>query len=70
MTTKAMTKITYTLEDIGRAFLEALEYCRIWGLDWKTSVKPKFKDKALTGYYVIDETGSTAVTTINIKEHE
>lgn len=62
-----MSKITYTMAGIRDAFLEALEYCRIWGLDWKTNIKPKFKNKALVGYYVIDETGTTTVANIDIK---
>ncbi len=59
-------KINYSIADIGTAFLEALEYCRIYGLDWKEHVKPMIKNKQLKGYYVIDETGSTTVARIEI----
>ena len=59
-------KINYSIADIGTAFLEALEYCRIYGLNWKTNVKPIIKDNQLKGYYVIDETGSTTVARIEI----
>ena len=48
------------------AFNEALEYCRIYGLDWRNHIEVMIKDKQIVGYYVIDETFSTAVARIEI----
>ena len=48
------------------AFNEALEYCRIYGLNWRNHIEAMIKDKQIVGYYVIDETFSTAVARIEI----
>ena len=60
------TRRVDNFDEIRNAFIEALEYCEIYGLDWKTNVKPIFKDGWLKGYYVIDETFSTTVARIEI----
>lgn len=62
-----MSKITYKLKDLQEAFLEALDYCRLYGVDWRISIKPKIKNKTIVGYYVIDETGTTTVANIDIR---
>lgn len=49
-----------------KAFAEALWYCRAWGLNWRTNIKPKIESKEITGYYVLDETRSTTVATVQI----
>lgn len=49
-----------------KAFAEALWYCRAWGLDWRTHIEPKIESKEITGYYVLDETRSTTVATVQI----
>ena len=54
------------IRGMSEAFNEALEYCRIYGLNWKEHIKPMIKNKQLKGYYVIDETGSTTVARIEI----
>lgn len=48
----------------SEAFNEALDYCKIFGLDWKKHIEPKVEKKEITGYYILDETRSTAVKTI------
>lgn len=49
-----------------RAFAEALWHCRAWGLNWRINIKPKIENKEITGYYVLDETRSTTVATVQI----
>jgi hypothetical protein len=46
------------------AFREALWCCRLYGLNWRNHVIPKIEKKEITGYYVLDETRSTAIKTI------
>lgn len=52
------------------AFREALWYCVHNGLNWRNHIIPRTEKKAgiseVTGYYVLDETMSTAVKTIDI----
>ncbi len=50
----------------SEAFRNALDYCRIYGLDWHTNIKPMIENSEIIGYYVIDETFSTSVKTIMI----
>lgn len=50
----------------SEAFKEALEYCKIFGLNWRTNIQPKIEAKEITGYYVLDETFSTTVKTIHL----
>lgn len=50
----------------SEAFQTALDYCKIFGLDWRRHIEPKIKDKHVVGYYVIDETRSTTVATVEI----
>lgn len=64
--TKPKRDMRNNIRDIGEAFNEALEYCRIYGLNWKEHVKPMIENKEIKGYYVIDETGSTTVARIEI----
>ena len=54
------------IERQTEAFNEALEYCRIYGLDWRNHIEVMIKDKQIVGYYVLDETFSTAIKTIII----
>ena len=49
-----------------RAFAEALWHCRVWGLNWRTNIEPRIERKEITGYYVLDETRSTTVATVQI----
>ena len=53
-------------EKMQDAFLQALETCRMHGLDWKKSIIPIKNNKKLTGFWVLDETLSTAIKIINI----
>ena len=46
------------------AFNEALEYCRIYGLDWRNHIEAIIEKQQIIGYYVIDETFSTSVARI------
>lgn len=50
----------------SQAFRNALDYCKIFGLDWHTNIRPMIENGEIVGYYVIDETFSTAVKTIMI----
>lgn len=54
----------------SEAFREALDYCKILGLDWHHHVYPKIEKRAgideITGFYVLDETRSTTVKTVMI----
>ena len=54
------------IERQQRAFAEALWHCRAWGLNWRTNIEPKIENKEITGYYVLDETRSTTVATVQI----
>ena len=58
--------ITNRVERQGLAYNEALEYCRIYGLDHKENIVPKINNNEISGYYVLDETLSTTVATINL----
>ena len=48
------------------AFIKALDVCRIHGLDWKKSIIPIKNNKKITGFWVLDETLSTAIKIIKI----
>lgn len=48
------------------AFNEALEVCRLHGLDWRNHIETIIKENAVVGYYVIDETFSTTVARIEL----
>ncbi len=48
------------------AFNQALEVCRDHGLNWRTNIQPIIKKKQIAGYYVLDETFSTAIKKIII----
>ena len=54
------------IDDIGGAFKEALEYCRLYGLNWREHVHPKYDNGKVVGYYVLDETLSTTVAIVEI----
>lgn len=64
MTTTGMR--VSNIDDVGSAFVEALEICRLHGLDWKEHVMPKYENRKIVGYYVLDETRSTTITTVEI----
>ena len=64
MTTKDMR--VSNIDEIGDAFKEALEYCRLYGLNWREHVQTKYDNGKIVGYYVLDETLSTAITTVEI----
>ena len=49
-----------------KAFNEALELCRLHGLVWRDHIIPKRDNGKIVGYYVLDETKSTAVATVEI----
>lgn len=49
-----------------RAFRQALWFCKHYGLNWKTNIGPKIERREITGYYILDETFSTAVAEILI----
>ena len=49
-----------------KAFIQALDVCRLHGLDWKKSIIPIKNDKKITGFWVLDETLSTAIKIIKI----
>ena len=54
------------LDERIKAFNEAIETCREHGLNWRTNIQPIIKKKVIKGYYVLDETRSTAIKTIEI----
>ncbi len=56
--------MTNRIERQTEAYNEALETCRLHGLDWRNHIEAMIKDKQIVGYYVIDETFSTAVARI------
>ena len=56
----------YYKEKMQEAFLQALETCRMYGLDWKKSIIYIKKKNKITGFWVLDETLSTAIKIINI----
>ena len=58
--------MTNRIERQTEAFNEALEMCRLHGLDWRVHVEAIIKEKQVIGYYVIDETFSTTVARIEI----
>ena len=53
-------------DKIRDAFNEGVEYCHLYGLDWRQNMRPFFENGTIAGYYVIDETGSTTVKTIRV----
>ena len=54
------------IDEIGGAFVEALDYCRLYGLNWRDHIIPKRDNGKIVGYYVLDETKSTTVATVEI----
>ena len=54
------------LDRQAAAFNKALEYCNIYGLYWRDHIVVVKKDKQIVGYYVLDETFSTAIKKIII----
>ena len=58
--------MTNRIERQTEAYNEALETCRLHGLDWRNHIEVMIKDKQIVGYYVLDETFSTAIKTIII----
>ena len=54
------------IEEHRKAILQALDVCRLHGLDWKKSIIPIKNNKKITGFLVLDETLSTAIKIINI----
>lgn len=51
---------TYNLDDVKRCFEDALWYCTHIGVDWREHIQPMVRDKMMVGYFVLDETKSTA----------
>lgn len=53
----------------SEAFREALDYCRLFGLDWRRHIQPKTEKRngisEITGYYILDESMSTTLKTID-----
>ena len=47
------------------AFKDALEVCSLHGLNWREHIIPKTFKNTTMGYYILDETKSTAIETIN-----
>ena len=47
------------------AFKEALEVCYLYGLNWKEHIMLKTFKNTTIGYYILDETKSTVIETIN-----
>ena len=47
------------------AFKEALELCYLYGLNWREHIIPKTFKNTTVGYYILDETKSTVIETIN-----
>lgn len=54
------------LERQSDAFKEALEVCYLHGLNWKEHIMLKTFKYTTIGYYILDETKSTVIETINI----
>jgi len=54
------------IERQSKAFKKALDYCRLYGLDWHTNIHPMIKNKEFIGYWIIDETFSTTVAEVMI----
>lgn len=50
----------------SEAFKTALDYCKIWGLDWRYHIIPKVENREIVSYHVLDETKSTTVKTVII----
>ena len=48
------------------AVLTALQYCRIYGLSWKSHILPKKENGNLVGFFILDETLTTTVATVMI----
>jgi len=57
-------RITNRIQRQQKAFELALWYCRAFGLNWKSHIRPVIENKEIVGYYVLDETKSTTVQTI------
>ena len=54
------------LDEIREAFTDALDQARLRGLNWREHVRPFFRNGRIAGYYILDETFSTTIKTINI----
>ena len=39
-----------TFEEIGQALTEAIEWCKVYGLNWRRHVQPIFKNGQIAGY--------------------
>ena len=55
-----------SIEDHRKAFLQALETCRMHGLEWKKSIIPVKEKNKIIAFWVLDETLSTAIKIIKI----
>ena len=53
-------------DKIRDAFNEAMELCYLYGLNWREHMIPFHKNGQIAGYYVLDETKSTAIKKIHI----
>lgn len=53
------------VEKQSDAFKEALEVCYLYGLNWKEHIMLKTFKNTTIGYYILDETKSTVIETVN-----
>lgn len=49
-------RIENRIDRQSRAFTKAMDWCRLYGLDWRDHIKPIIQDKEIVGYSVLDET--------------
>lgn len=54
------------IEEHRKAIRQALDVCRMYGLDWKKSIIPVKEKNKIIAFWVLDETLSTAIKIIKI----
>ena len=61
--------MTNRIDRQPEAFREALWHCKHQGLDWRRHIQPKTEKRngisEITGYYILDESMSTTLKTID-----
>jgi len=51
--------ISHDLELQKQAFASALEYCRIYGLDWRKNMQSIIENNEIKGYRIMNENNET-----------
>jgi len=59
-------KIENRIQRQSKAFKKSLDYCKLYGVNWRTNIQPMIKNNQMIGYWIIDDTFSTTVAEVLI----